>query len=90
MDPFDPDQLDLPTLVRDLVSDLDMRTTEGYVVGRTKIRDAVARRLRCSQLMSEQLVDTLVAQGHAYFVRDPEATTPGYWVLEPKAASSSA
>jgi hypothetical protein len=84
MDPFEPDQLDLPTLARDLAKDLKVHTTEGYVVGRTKIRDAVASRLRCSQLRSEQLVDTLIAQGHLYFVRDPEAMSPGYWVLAPE------
>ena len=89
MDPFDPDQLDLPNLVRELVADMGLRTAEGYVVGKTKIRDAVTQRLRCSQLNSEQLVDTLVAQGLMYFVRDPEAISPGYWVLEPRTLERS-
>ena len=36
---------------------------EGYVVGRTTLRDAVAERLDCSQLVAESIVDTMVARG---------------------------
>jgi len=35
----------------------------GAVIGRTRLRDEVARHLGCSLLMSERLVDTLIGRG---------------------------
>jgi hypothetical protein len=81
-DPFDPKRLDLVELVRGLSEDVRAPTTEGYVMGRTRIRDAVAARLNCSQLRSEQLVDTLVAERFLRFVEDPAGSDPGYWIFD--------
>jgi hypothetical protein len=36
---------------------------KGAVVGRTRLRDAVAHELQCSQLQAEQLVDTMIGRG---------------------------
>lgn len=83
MDPKDPEQLHLPTLVRELIGDLQTANLPGYVMGKTAIRDAIASRLHCSQLKSEELVDTLTVQGFAHFVDDPDDDGPGYWVLTP-------
>jgi hypothetical protein len=66
---------------RELIGDLQTTSLLGYVRGKTAIRDAVASRLHCSQLRSEELVDTLSIQGFAHFVGDPADASPGYWVL---------
>ena len=65
MEHFDPESIDLA----ELVSELRQRCghcIEDVVVGRTFLRDEVARRHNCSMLEAEQLVDTLIARG---FVR---------------------
>ena len=36
---------------------------EGAVVGRTQLRDEVARVVGCSQLEAEQMVDTMIGRG---------------------------
>jgi hypothetical protein len=62
---------------------------EGFLEGKTRLRDAVARELDCSQSEAEQLTDTLVLRGFVQF-RDlnDEPTTagsvPGYWRLVPR------
>jgi hypothetical protein len=85
MDPFDPEQLDLSALVRGLIEDLQTASLLGYIRGKTAMRDAVANRLHCSQLSSEELVDTLIVQGFAHYTGDPADPSPGYWVLAPRA-----
>jgi len=36
---------------------------EGSIVGRTLLRDEVAKHLECSQLEAEQIVDTMIGRG---------------------------
>jgi hypothetical protein len=50
----------------------------GAVVGRTLLRDEVARHLVCSQLEAETLVDTMVGRG--FLVRTDEDGQDG-WVI---------
>jgi hypothetical protein len=91
---FSPELLDL----LDLVARLKEREAggldhlEGYLEGKTCLRDALISDLDCSELEAEQVVDTMVARGFVCF-RDAsgEATapgaSPGYWELvgEPSA-----
>jgi hypothetical protein len=59
---FDPESVDLAVLARWL-REAYGSSVEGAVVGRTILRDEVVRRLGCSQLEGEQLVDTMIARG---------------------------
>jgi hypothetical protein len=70
MSTLDVESIDLAELARllrpheaELVGELD---------GRSVMRDLVAAHLECSMLEAEELVDTLVVQGYARLVRDPE------------------
>ena len=60
MNRFEPEQVDLAALTSELRSLFD-GPIEGAVLGRTRLRDAVALTLDCSQLQAETLVDTLIA-----------------------------
>jgi hypothetical protein len=68
---LDVEGIDLQTLVSGLRGSIGPEVA-GSVVGRTKVRDAIAERLSCSLLEAELLVDTLVARGFIRLVRDPE------------------
>lgn len=59
---FRPEDIDLAALTHTIRRAFDA-PIEGTVVGRTRLRDAVAGQLRCSQLQAEQLVDTLIGRG---------------------------
>lgn len=74
--------VDLGWLARDLARVFAETPPEGFVVGRTAIRDAVAQKLSCSQLEAEQLVDSLVVRGKLLFVPDEG---PGWWRFQPEA-----
>lgn len=59
---FDPEAIDLASLR----AQLEQRCgafVEGEVVGRTLLRDEVARHLDCSALEAERVVDTMVGRG---------------------------
>lgn len=71
---FDPEQIDLAVLTRALRSAFDA-PIEGAIVGRTAVRDAVARELRCSQLQAEQLVDTMIGRGFLARHEAPDGMT---------------
>lgn len=83
MPEFDPEEIDLAVLARELVAVLRESSLEGYVVGRTRLRDAVAGTLRCSQLDAERLVDTMVGRGFLRFDGDTAASGPGAWRIDP-------
>lgn len=65
------DGVDLASLVADLWRDFGGGAPAGYLRGRTAIRDAVVRRLGCSALEAEELVDTLEARGFLRYPADP-------------------
>jgi hypothetical protein len=68
---FDPESVDLAVLARWL-REAYGSSVEGSVVGRTMLRDEVVRRLGCSQLEGEQLVDTMIARGFVVERDTPE------------------
>ncbi|MEZ4273432.1 MAG: hypothetical protein R3C68_18955 [Myxococcota bacterium] len=41
---------------------------QGYIIGKTAIRDAVMQELQCSALFAEELVDTMESRG---FIQRP-------------------
>ena len=73
---FDLERVDLAALTQMLRSTFGP-SVEGSVVGRTLLRDEVVRRLGCSELQAETLVDTLVDRG---FVVRRESRERGVWL----------
>ena len=59
---FDPKSVDL-ALVRGVLEKQCGAFVEGEVVGRTRLRDEVARHLFCSVLDAERIVDTMINRG---------------------------
>lgn len=67
------EDLDLAELTRSLRERLAGCPPVGYLVGRTALRDAVTDELSCSELLAEEIVDTLVARGFVRYQGDPTA-----------------
>lgn len=67
------EDLDLAELTLALRERLAGSPPAGYLVGRTALRDAVTDELQCSELLAEEIVDTLVARGFARYQGDPAA-----------------
>lgn len=65
------DEVDLSSLVAGLRRDFGGDAPVGYLRGRTAIRDAVIRRLGCSALEAEELVDTMESRGFLHYPGDP-------------------
>jgi hypothetical protein len=59
---FDAESIDLEGL-REMLHQTCGPLVEGDIVGRTRLRDAVARHLACSALEAERVVDTMVGRG---------------------------
>jgi hypothetical protein len=57
------------------------RPAEGYVVGRTRLRNAVVDLLACSELQAEELVDTMALLGLISYRGDAGSPDPGEWVI---------
>lgn len=71
---FSVDEVDLGDLAAELGRCFGDTLDEGYLDGRTILRDAVQSRLGCSVLEAEELVDTLEASGYLRFPRLADAT----------------
>lgn len=71
---LDLENVDLEAL-KTMLHRLCGASVAGAVIGRTRLRDAVARHLDCSLLTAEQLVDTMIARG---FIR--QQVHPDGWV----------
>ncbi len=81
------EEIDLADLSRLIVNNLGGSSTEGFIVGRTLIRDAVFSVLECSELEAEQLVDTLISRGFVRFeADDTSGGGHGLWHIVPPAA----
>lgn len=68
---FSPEEVDLAVLTRQLKTRFAELPPQGYVLGRSEIRDAVVEILGCSQLQAEELVDTMISLGYARFEGSP-------------------
>jgi hypothetical protein len=82
------EDIDLVELTRDLETQFEHAPPEGLVAGRTEIRDAVLRRLGCSQLEAEELVDTLVLRGVLQLRESPEGLKL-WWIDSARARRTS-
>jgi hypothetical protein len=76
-----PESIDLLTLSQRLRrSDASMPKLEGYLEGKTMLRDRLLSLLACSELEAERLIDTLEARGFLRFHgSDGYGSTRGYW-----------
>jgi hypothetical protein len=74
---FDVEEVDLASLAAALQGALGDSPLEGYVRGRTVLRDAVAEHLGCSEAEAERLVETMVGRGFLRFEGDPASAEAG-------------
>jgi hypothetical protein len=80
------DDIDLARLARELLQDLGHHAAEGYLRGKTELRDLVVRRLGCSALEAEELVDTMELRGFLRFDGDPSTRSQAdsAWTVDPQ------
>jgi hypothetical protein len=75
--------VDLAALAASLDRSFGGSLPEGYVRGRTALRDAVAAQLHCPDAMAEQVVETMIGRSFLRFDGDPtspaDAARP--WVI---------
>jgi hypothetical protein len=79
----DLENIDLSDLSRRLHRLFEHHPPQGYLRGKTALRNALEEELRCSELEAETLIDTLESRGFIQFegsARDPsEVDTP--WAI---------
>jgi hypothetical protein len=80
--------IDMRDLAYQLQARAGMLVPERYVLGKTRLRDAVMGILGCSALRAEWIVDEMEARGFLHFCGDPKSIEgrPGHWEVEPHAA----
>jgi hypothetical protein len=80
-----PEDLDLAELARDLQRALGHRGAEGYLRGKSLMRDLLVEEHRFSQLEAEELVDTLELRGFLHFLGDPSrrSVVDAGWDIDP-------
>ena len=71
---FSPEAIDLES-VRRILEQSCGSFVEGEVVGRTRLRDEVARHTGCSALEAERIIDTMVGRRFLRKERTPEGRT---------------
>lgn len=61
------------------------RPPEGYVVGRTQMRNALAEATGCSLLHAEDLIRNLIERGLVHYDGQPMQleNAPTFWSIEP-------
>ncbi|MCU0694712.1 MAG: hypothetical protein MUF54_25320 [Polyangiaceae bacterium] len=82
--PSDDGYIDLADLASTLHAALDGICLQGYLDGKTSLRNLVALTLDCSHLEAERVVDTMESRGLLRFSEDPQRTDhpPGRWSIE--------
>lgn len=81
MSKLDPEQVDLADLAHRLVARLGNSRLEGFVMGRTKLRDAAALMLACSDIEAEQIIDTMIIRGFLRYSGHAARGRQGSWIL---------
>lgn len=77
-----PEDVDLAQLCEVIETSVPLELRSGFVTGKTAIRDTIADHLGCSELMAEQLVDTLVLRGMLSYAGNPSERAPdAVWVV---------
>lgn len=79
----DIESIDLGALTADLRRAFGGSAPEGYILGRTALRDAVAAQVGCSDVMAEDIVETLISRGFLRFDGDPTSIVgeSARWVI---------
>lgn len=75
-----PEDVDLAELA--LAVEMELRDVDlaGYVRGQTAIRELVARRLHASDVLAENVVETMIGRGFLSYLGDPSrAGDEGRW-----------
>lgn len=80
----DVESIDLAVLAADLSMTFGSDPPEGYVRGRTVLRDAIAAHLGCSDTTAENIVETMISRGFLRFDGDPTSawTDGARWMIE--------
>ncbi len=81
-----PEEIDLNELRRQLEEHFGEAPPAGYLRGKTALRAALVQILQCSELESEQLVDTLEARRMIRYEgnkRDAVDDLESFWQLAP-------
>lgn len=80
---LDVEEIDLAALGDLLQRIFDGCPPKGFVRGRTTLRDAVADRLKCSEVEAEQLVETMIGYGLLRFEGEPTDASgnAAFWVI---------
>ena len=71
MDSTDVDQLDLRDLAERLRDRTPLGSPVGYLRGKAYFRDLASALLDCSELVAEELIDTLELRGYLRYTGDP-------------------
>ena len=58
-----PENVDLGLLKASFARRVPAAQREGFVLGRTNLRDFVVRELDCSEAMAEDIIETMVGAG---------------------------
>jgi hypothetical protein len=75
-----PEEVDLAELAFAVATELREVDLAGYVRGQTAIRELVARRLRASDVLAENVVETMIGRGFLSYLGDPSrAGDEGRW-----------
>lgn len=79
----DIESIDLALLAAEISAIFGGVSPEGYLSGRTALRDAVAERLGCSDTTAENIVETMISRGFVRFEGDPTSTSSedDRWVI---------
>ena len=74
------EEVDLAELARAIETELREVDLAGYVRGQTAIRELVARQLHSSDVLAENVVETMIGQGFLSYLGDPSrAGAEGRW-----------
>lgn len=77
------DDIDLAALARYVRDCVPSYLRGGSVPGRTAVRNAIADHLGCSEMLAEDVVETMIARGFLILVGDERETEPPTWLVRP-------
>jgi hypothetical protein len=78
---INPESVDLARLTAAFARRVPEPAREGFVVGRTNLRDCVISETSCSEVMAEQLVETMVTRGFIRYLEPQPGEVTGRWVV---------
>lgn len=75
------EDVDLAELARFVREHVPTTLRSDALAGRTAIRDAVASHLGCSDLVAEEIVDTMIARGFLALLGSERESDPQTWIV---------